>query len=306
MLRSTLAHTLAARRLWLVLYIVSLLSGLIVIALPATQLLDATTYISIVDAADGVDLYQLSELFQIGEINTALDSALFDGLTERVTLTVFGVVGLALGLAFIVSAFVRGGVLGVLNQHVASAERGRGQFTSHAQRYYFSMLMLQMLHGFLIVTLVALVLALVSMVTTLELASQSGVWTIVALGGFVWLLYQIWFEMAAATIIAHRVRNPFVAFWRGMRQFFDQPLRVLGFFLLALLLMAGIQVLFRFGIHPNLPPRLWPLVLVVQQVSILLRLVLRVFRYAGLLSFVQLRGEQARPEPSRRYARATT
>ena len=71
---------------------------------------------------------------------------------------------------------------------------------------------------------------------------------------------------------------------------YRKPLRILAFYVFAIAVLGLIHLGFRFGLMPRLRLEQWPLVLLVGQAFILLRLWARLARWAGLM---EMAGDQA-------------
>ncbi|MGB1251804.1 MAG: hypothetical protein ACPG8W_14390 [Candidatus Promineifilaceae bacterium] len=274
MIQTAIKRTGQYRRLWVNLYLVSLVSGLLLLISPAMTLLNAANLTAIEAAADGADLWHLTELVLLGNVDTVLGRAVSNTITTMLQSTALNLVLGILAFSFFLSAYLRGGTLARLS------DTGKS-FHPSARRYVLSLLFLQAFHFGLI---------LITVIVTTAVAGAVGIQqymlTILVAGLSVLPLWIVWFELSAVALIQHNTTNPFRALSQGFRTLFRRPLALIGFYMLALLLMAGFQWVMRFAVQPNLPATWWPLVLVVQQVGIFGRIGLRLFRYAGALQLV--------------------
>lgn len=98
------------------------------------------------------------------------------------------------------------------------------------------------------------------------------------------LLWLALVEFVRVAAVVGQTRNVFQALGGALRfvlSGFRNLVAVLGFYVLALLLLGLLHALYRWGLMARLPLEMWPLVLVVQQTFILARLWARLVRMAG-------------------------
>jgi hypothetical protein len=99
-------------------------------------------------------------------------------------------------------------------------------------------------------------------------------------------LWLAFFELSRVSLAAredHRIVNSLTS---ASSILGHKPWLLLGYYLLSLLGLLVIQILFRLGLFPRMPLAFWPLVLLLQQAFVILRLWSRAARYAGNVNFV--------------------
>lgn len=176
-----------------------------------------------------------------------------------------------------VSAFLYGGVL--LAYQEAQPGFRFGRFLWGCWHWFGAYLALGLLQA---LVFFGLCLPVSSLVIFLFGIGPAGI--AVAAGGLL-LLAWLWlmvFELARVRLVLNDTRNPFRGIGQGFGDLFRRPLPLLGFYAAALLLLLGVQAIFRLVINPNAPLDMLVVALVVQQGFILSRLFCRALRLAGL------------------------
>ena len=112
-------------------------------------------------------------------------------------------------------------------------------------------------------------------------------WAVVALLAAVAALWLAVTECTRIVAVAEQTPNIFRAFGRAVRFVFRNFPAVAGLYGLALALLGSLHALYRWGLMAHLPLNWWPLVLIVQQTFILIRLGARLARLAGGVALYQ-------------------
>jgi len=95
------------------------------------------------------------------------------------------------------------------------------------------------------------------------------------------------FELARVRLVLNGTRNPFKGIALAFSDLFHRPLPLLAFYAAALLLLLGVQAVFRLGINPRVPLDALLPALIVQQGFILARLFCQGLRLAGLAAWLR-------------------
>jgi hypothetical protein len=272
--RGGLSRSARYPQLVLVAYLASLVAGLILLLIPALSLTGPAHRPAVREAADGIDAWLVLEF----EESPLTAESLMDGqdpimppgfqqglLVGLITLTCL------LPLVWITASFLDGAILGIYSQ--APAPFGWRGFLSASWHWLPAFLL------FNAIQFVAGAAVFLALLGAVNLAGRLG-WALIALMLVVWLA---WTECTRAIAVGEGTRNIFRAAGRAALLIFRRPLRVFAFYALALAPLLALHLAFRAGIMPRLPLDWWPLVLLVGQVFILLRLWARLARWAGLL-----------------------
>ncbi len=273
----------ASRYRWalLVLFAANLFSALLLTALPAWSLADELGHRpAIHQAADGVDTWLVFETLM-----SPLTSATLAGESEpagefRLT-TLLGLLSL-LALPFVAglpAAFLSGGVYLTFAESPTPFRWRR--FLWGCWHWWGAFLLLSAAQGIVSTLFVPLTGTVIGGVAAVGGWLAWIVAPMLALLGLLWLALVEFIRVAA---VVGQTRNVFQALGGALRfvlSGFRNLLAVLGFYVLALLLLGLLHALYRWGLMPRLPLDWWPLVLVVQQTFILARLWARLVRMAG-------------------------
>jgi hypothetical protein len=276
----------ASRYRWvlLILFVVNLLGALPLAVLPALGLAAELGHRPVIhQAADGVDAWLVFETLMSPFISVALGRGAVPEPTGQLrTATLLGLLTtLALPLvAWLSAAFLNGGVL-LTYAEVPSSFRWR-RFLWGCWHWFGAFLLLGAVQGIVSIALSVPVIGAVLGI----IAAVGGwlAWLVVPPLALVALLWLALMECARVVAVVGQTRSDFRALggavrfiFRGFRNF----LAVIGLYGLALLLLGLLHALYRWGLMPHLPLDWWPLVLVVQQAFILVRLWARLVRVAG-------------------------
>ncbi len=285
--RTGLSHALRYRWVLLVLFTVNLLSALMLATLPALGL---ATWLghrpAIREAADGVDAWLVVETLTAPLSGTALGEDGWPELTRRLRqATLLGLVTAAALplLAWLPSAFLSGGVL--LTYAEAQQPFRWSRFLWGCYHWFGAFLLLGVMQGLSFFLLFAPAIA--AAVVAVAVVGGWLAWVVVPLLAFLVILWLALMECTRIVAVVGETRNIARAFGGAVRFVFRRPLPVAALYGLALLLLALLHVLYRWGLMPRLPLDWWPLVLVVQQAFILARLWVRLVRLAGGVALYQ-------------------
>ncbi len=282
-----LARTLRYPQVWLAAFVVNVLSALLLAALPALSLASGLGHRpAIRQLADGLDAWYVIELMMSPLSGAALEGGgaapeLAGGLESGVLFAFL--VGAALPLvAWLPAAFLNGGLL--LTFHEAPQRFRWRRFLWGCWHWWGAFLLLGAAQGFVSVfVLLPLTGAALGLVAV---AGGWSAWIVVPLLLLLTIFGLALMEYTRAFAVVDDTRNVFGALGRAFRFVFGRPLAVGLLYGLTFLLAGLLHVLFRLGLMPALPLEIWPLVLVVQQTFIALRLGTRLVRQAGGLALI--------------------
>jgi hypothetical protein len=184
----------------------------------------------------------------------------------------------ALLLAWITSSFLAGAILSTYSRAPARFEWR--PFLGAGWHWFGAFLLFNALQA-----LAALVVFLI-LLTAVGPAGRLA-WPVIALFLALWLA---WTESTRAIAVRHGTRNVFRSAGRAAVLIFRRPGSILAFYAFGAAALVMIHLGFRLGLMPHLPLEQWPLVLLVGQAFILLRLWARLARWAGLM---EMAGDQA-------------
>jgi hypothetical protein len=279
--RSGLAQALRQRRVLAALFAVNLISALLLAALPAAALATGLGYRPAVrQAADGVDAWLVLEALTSSLVDIALGQSSGAGVPpvwQQFAVALIPAAALPL-LAWIPAAFLSGGALLTYAEAPRAPFRWR-RFLWGCWHWFGSFLLLGILQG-----IVAAVLFVPLLITSVALASAIGGWVVwvaiplVVLVAVLWLMVT---DLARIVAVVDRTRQLLRALGRAVRFVLRNLMPVAVLYGLALLLTVLLHTLFRWGLLARVPLDWWPLVLLVQQVFILARLGAQLARLAG-------------------------
>jgi hypothetical protein len=274
-------------QVWLLLSGVSLLSALLLAALPALSLASSPGHRpAIRDAADGVDAWLVIETLMSPSTTASIEGRegapeLTDSLQQALVLGLLTAGGLPL-LAWIPAAFLSGGLL--LTYAEASEPFYWRRFLWGCWHWFGAFLLLGAIQG--ILTGLILIPTVVALVGAIAAEGRILAWVIVlmlVLAAMFWLVLMECTRMVAVVVWT---RNIIRAIGGAVRFLFRHPLPVAVLYGLTLLLAGLVHLLYRLGLMPYLPLDWWPLVLLVQQTFILARLGTRFLRLAGGVALI--------------------
>lgn len=258
-------------RLWFTLYLISLVSGLLLLILPFVQLLNVSTLTTLTDMADGMDGWVLTELLTAAQVNETLIIGGNQAGLPPLNLTLLVLFAAILLLTFIASAFFKGGVLSVV-----ASDSG---FWRGCRRWFWTFIGLQSINLIVSLLLIGLGIGL----------SLLGGW--LTLGGLIVLvpLFLLWFiitELAGSAAIVYDTRRVFKSLHLAYQACAQRFGTTVVLYLCLIFLAIGLQFLFRNQVSPRLPLSNWLLVLIIHQLFILARLGLRLMRFAAGVALI--------------------
>ena len=269
----------------LALFLVNLLGGLLLAVVPALELLGPAHYTAIREAAPGIPTWMAIETLlnpvgnlslQAGTNGRAISSTLQTGL-----ISILLALGLLPGVAWLPGCLVSGGLL--MTYKDASDTFQWKRFLWACWHYWGAFLLLGLLETLL--TLLVLIIVLTGFSITVGLIP----WSAIILAPVTILVVVLWtgfMELAQVYLVAGENRNIGAALRAALvllrRRFI--PLAIYYFVSLGLLL--GLHLIFQIGLFPHMPLAFWPLVLILQQAFIVLRLWAHAARLAGAVEFV--------------------
>jgi len=283
-----------ALRCWpvlLALWLGTLAAALPPALTPANQLMALASRPVIGSIADGLDSWQALDAYGLlmgrqaalimGREGAAVWTETPPGLAE-------GLAGLAWAgllaplLGWVVFAFLDGGALMVYREAPAPFRLSR--FLAGCLKWFGAFLALGALQAglFLAGFLPAALLAL-------RLAARAGLWGALSAGLLAALALAAWlalFETARVWMAAADCRNPLRALRRAAVLLLRRPAALAGFYAAALFGLLALNALFRLVFLPAVPQELILPAVLAQQSFILLRLLARAARLAGLLAMV--------------------
>jgi hypothetical protein len=284
-----------------VLFIVNLAGGLLLTCLPAVEMLDPAHFTAVREAAAGVPTWLAGETLlnpvgnlslQIGTNQRALSPALQGGIVALLL-----ALGLLPGIAWLSGSLVSGGLLLAYKESLggddAPADGSPGwrfdwkRFAWGCWHYWGAFLLFSLVQSLLTAGIFIPVLVLISV------AFGLAPWSAVLLAPVFLFLVLLWtgfVELAQVSLVMgenRRIGRALREAWAILRR---QTARLSVYYLLSLALLLVIHLVFRIVIFPRMPLAFWPLVLVLQQAFIFLRLWARASRLAGDMQFVRDRG----------------
>ncbi len=277
------------RGLWGLLFALNLVSGLGLALIPAAGLLGLLGHRPALSAAarEGFSARLALDLL-VG----ALTSAQL-GLPSRMpeaaralplaVLSMLGGVLIAPLVAWLPAAFLGGGLLATYAEQPRPWRWRR--FLWSCWHYFGAFILLGLLQGAghgLLVGPLALAGLVIANATGWPGGLVLGAAALLALG------WQALCELARAIAVASGRRHAGRALGAALRLAWRRAKAVAPFYVLAFGALGLVHVLDRWAIRPYLPLHAWPLVLLVQQAFLALRLGLRLARLGGGLSLVEL------------------
>lgn len=267
---------------WFMAYLGNLLTALWLALLPALALLVPAHLTALRQAADGIDAWQVLEFFTssqtVGLLQPGADASPWLTTGALWALSLIVVLPLAAGWP---AAFLSGGILLAYHEDPFGWRR----FFWGCWHWWGPFLLLDALQG-----IFGLVIFGALLWGTIWLAGMAGAWlywlTLPGIGlalGLWWL----WGESTRLLAVVHGRRDVFWALGQAARLFFRRPGSLLGLYVLGVLALVALHVFFRLGVMPLLPLAWWPLVFLVTQAFILLRLGARLARWAGLAALAK-------------------
>jgi hypothetical protein len=260
-----------------VLWLGELLPAFLLALLPALNLIEAARLTAFQETASGIPGWMGAELF--ASFSTWQQGLGFD-LASMFNRSFFSTAVTWLlivpPVAWLISSFLYGGTLGRYLRPGEDFQLHR--FFSQCWRWWGKYLLL----------------ALVQVVTGLVILATGGFFFILGLSISPWLGVLVlilalltlgwWlalFELSRVSLAARDDHSILQSLARSSSLLRRRPWLLLRYYLLSLLGLLAVNFIFRLGLFPVMPLTVWPLVLVLEQAFIILRIWLRAARYAG-------------------------
>jgi hypothetical protein len=287
--RTGLGRVVKYWQVMVVLYGVTLATGVLVILLPALQLVETARLTIIQDAAHGIPAWMVQELAGIlpNFAGMPVETTQSISLQELPVVLLFGLGGAAAIplIAWFTGSALLGGMLLIYLE--APNPFGWKRFLWGCWHWWGLFLTVSVFQaGFILVMLyVGIMLSQTAMdnswvvIKNLAAVPLLG-FLLLALSGIVIL------EIARVAAVRVETRNPLKAIRYALVCALRSPGSLVGFYLLAAVFLVFIHMIFRLGLFPHLPLYFWPVMLLSQQVFVLVRLFVRSQRLAGLAALV--------------------
>lgn len=278
-LRRLLRHPQAL----LIGYLANFLTAGLLVLLPLVSLAEPAHRSAIRDAADGIDAWLITEI-----IESPITYGALQGLENPEPPPWFNNLILLGGFltllvpiaAWIPASFLNGGILLTYLED----RFGWRRFLWGCWHWFGAFFLLNITQGFLAtVTFGGLLTAL------LALSAILGNWInwigfpLIILLALLWLAI---FESTRLLAVREGTRNIFQAFGKAIRFVFSKLLTLFLLYIFSLLSLSLVHAIFRLGLMPILPLSWWPIVLIFTQLFIILRLGIRLARWAGLVALI--------------------
>ncbi|NLE46304.1 MAG: hypothetical protein GX620_16420 [Chloroflexi bacterium] len=281
--RMSLSRTV--RYYWAVViaFVINLASTLVLTALPALGLALLLGHRpAIRQVASGAGPWVLIEMLLSPVVDTHLGVSTSNFTTAAQRLLLFGLTAALLSplAAWIPASFLSGGIL--LTYAEAPSRFRLRRFLWGCWHWFGSFLALgvvQIITGLVILCASGGLLAI-----TAAFAEAWPVWILlpsVSICVFYWLGV---FDITRGLAVVKGTRNIFAAMWDAVRVIVSKPLVVSTLFALVFLILGAIHALFAWGVRPAIAPTHWPLLLVLQQAFVILRLAARMTRLSGAVT----------------------
>jgi hypothetical protein len=272
-----------------VLYGVTLSSGVLVILMPALQLVEPARLTIIQDAAHGISAWMVQELAGLlpnlaGMPVEAAQSIPLQELSAVYLFALGGVAAIPL-IAWLTGSALAGGMLLIYSEAPNPFHWKRFLWGCwHWWGLFLTVSVFQV--GFVLVMLYAGI--------SLCQATTNSSWVVinnlaaVPLLGFLLLALSgiAFLEITRVAAVRVETRNPLKAIRYALVFALRNPGSLVSFYLLAAVFILFVHMIFRVGLFPHLPLYFWPVVLLAQQVFVLLRLFVRSQRLAGMAALV--------------------
>jgi hypothetical protein len=272
-----------------VLYGVALTTGVVVILLPALQLVEPSRLTIIQDAAHGISAWMVQELAGIlpNLPGMPIETTQSVPLQELPAVLLFGI-GSAAAIPLIAwfsGSALAGGMLLIYSEAPNPFRWTRFLWGCwHWWGLFLAVSVFQA--GFILVMLYA------GIMMSQAIAGSS--WIVinnlaaVPLLGFLLLALSgiVILEITRVVAVGVETRNPLKAIRYALVFTLRHPWSLISFYLLAAVFILFVHIIFRLGLFPYLPLYFWPVVLLAQQVFVLVRLFVRSQRLAGIAALV--------------------
>jgi hypothetical protein len=257
------------------LYVLNLFSAAILILIPAILLVAPAQRPTIGDAANGINGWMILDILMSPLVNQILEIKESDSALQQATLV--GVITLAVipTLAGIVNAFLNGGIL--LAYHERAQPFQWKRFGWGCWHWFGAFLLLGVIQFILALAIFG---ALISAAITVIGLAEWTTWIVIPILILLMILWLGIMELTGAQMIVKETRNFARAFFDSLRGFFRRPIHFWVFYGLVTLTLIAIHFIFNV-VMPYVPLSWFPLVLIVQQSFVIVRLGLRLIRAGG-------------------------
>jgi hypothetical protein len=287
--RTGLGQVVKYWQVMVVLYGVALTTGVVVILLPALQLVEPAKLTMIQDAAQGISAWMVQELAGIlpNLPGMPVETTQSIPLQELPAVLLFGLGGAAAIplIAWFTGSALAGGMLLI--------------YSEAPNPFHWTRFLWGCWHWwgvFLAVSVFQAVFILFMFYAGIMLsqATLDSSWVVInnlaAVPLFAFLLLALsgiaLFEITRVSAVQVETRNPLKAIRYALVLTVRRPWSLVSFYLLAAIFIAFVHLTFRLGLFPHLPLYFWPVVLLAQQVFVLVRLFVRSQRLAGITALV--------------------
>jgi hypothetical protein len=287
--RTGLGQVVKYWQVMVVLYGVALITGVVVILLPALQLVEPARLTMIQDAAQGISAWMVQELAGIlpNLPGMPVETTQSIPLQELPAVLLFGLGGAAAIplIAWFTGSALAGGMLLI--------------YSEAPNPFHWTRFLWGCWHWwgvFLAVSVFQAVFILFMFYAGIMLsqATLDSSWVVInylaAVPLFAFLLLALsgiaLFEITRVSAVQVETRNPLKAIRYALVLTVRRPWSLVSFYLLAAIFIAFVHIIFRLGLFPHLPLYFWPAVLLAQQVFVLVRLFVRSQRLAGITALV--------------------
>jgi hypothetical protein len=268
------------------LFLVNLLGAGLLALLPALELLGPAQSPAIREAAAGVPTWMAFEILLDPVSSANLASGATSGVLSPALQS--GVLAMLLALvlipwaAWLPGCLVSGGLLLAFKE--APGAFGWRRFLWGCWHYWGAFLLLGLVQTLL--TLLVCIPIVIIFSVVIRLIPMSAILAApVLLVGLIW--WTAIFELGQVCLVAGEKRNIGSALRIGIKTLFHRILPLTGYYVLSLVVLLALHLVFRVGLLPRLPLAFWPLVLIVQQAFICLRLWSHASRLAGDMEFAR-------------------
>jgi hypothetical protein len=287
--RTGLGQVVKYWQVMVVLYGVALTTGVVVILLPALQLVEPARLTMIQDAAQGISAWMVQELAGIlpNLPGMPVETTQSIPLQELPAVLLFGLGGAAAIplIAWFTGSALAGGMLLIYSEAPNPFRWTR--FLWGCWHWWGVFLAVSVFQA-------VFILFMFYAGIMLSQATLDSSWVVInnlaAVPLFAFLLLALsgiaLLEITRVSAVQVETRNPLKAIRYALVLTVRRPWSLVSFYLLAAIFIVFVHLTFRLGLFPHLPLYFWPVVLLAQQVFVLVRLFVRSQRLAGITALV--------------------
>lgn len=273
-------------QLLLITWLITLIPAFCFTLIPAASLFPYSYNPIISQVADGVDGWQVIETFlnPLSPSNAEDDITPTDFNTQRQFLAMGSIIfACVFPLVTLSTAFLRGGILAT---YAKQPNPFAIKYFLKACWHWFGVFILQNILQILSLLLIFGPLIAISIAMATYLGAIT-LWLTLPILCFSLIFWLAQWELTAALAINNNNRNIFQAAIQTVVYLIKSPLTWLSLYIPSLILLLLGHVIYRYGVRPIFPLNGWILLLIIQQLFILWRLIIRLVRYAGNLIIVK-------------------